>query len=846
MQFRLPYIDRISFWIGAAFATAFWWVLAALRPLFQQAIQSLKARRKERKEKARTASAIEERYRQMILQQAQGYHLAAPLFSLDEILIPPRLLLPPTHATPGAPALAEDIVSLALPYTPDWPELAAIYNAPTLSIPQALAGGINLVVMGRPGYGKTVALAYLASLAARRDPTSGLPSETVPILVHVADVGLPLKNPDALLNPIIETIAERVPVRDLPRLPDFIQRIFREGRALFLLDGLDELPPGDLKAALAYLDQLKQSYPATRFVTTACPDCLDGLAGLNFAPFTLAAWSSKQRSEFLDKWSKLWTRYLAVEAWVQSPAYFAGQSGPEQVDPLLLNQWLNVDKGNLTPLELTLQAWAAFAGDVRGPRPLDAIQAHIRRLSPADTPAEALELLALQINLAVKPVFDPRQAREWIKSFEPPEAYEAGDEESEPRKGRKASKAEMAAAKPGVLAKMAASGMLTQHRNNQMRFTHPLFAGYLAGKALVNYRAEAVLDQPEWSGKYLALRYLAAHRDVSTLAKTLTAASKRPLERELLAAGGWLREASPQMAWRGNVMAKLAELLQEQDQPLALRSKALAAFVLSEDPAAAALFRQLHNAPSPEVVQLAALGSGAMQDAKAIEGLADLLNSANPNVQRAACLALVAIGTIPAIDSVGSALLHGSENLRRFAAEALANHPQDGHAMLKEGAAVDDLLVRRAVAYGLGRVDQPWADELLAKLQVEDKEWIVRTSATEVIESRRRAHAYVHAPAPPPSESPWLIAFAGKQGMGISPNQPATDLLLLALKNGSEEERLASLAYLRQYPTEIVLGELYHIMYSDDTLMREAIFQVLWELAASGVALPDPHQFGVG
>ena len=197
MQFRLPYIDRISFWIGAAFATAFWWVLAALRPLFQQAIQSLKARRKERKEKARTASAIEERYRQMILQQAQGYHLAAPLFSLDEILIPPRLLLPPTHATPGASAPAEDIVSLALPYTPDWPELAAIYNAPTLSIPQALVGGINLVVMGRPGYGKTVALAYLASLAARRDPTSGLPSETVPILVHVADVGLPLKNPDA-------------------------------------------------------------------------------------------------------------------------------------------------------------------------------------------------------------------------------------------------------------------------------------------------------------------------------------------------------------------------------------------------------------------------------------------------------------------------------------------------------------------------------------------------------------------------------------------------------------------------------------------------------------------------
>jgi hypothetical protein len=90
------------------------------------------------------------------------------------------------------------------------------------------------------------------------------------------------------------------------------------------------------------------------------------------------------------------------------------------------------------------------------------------------------------------------------------------------------------------------------------------------------------------------------------------------------------------------------------------------------------------------------------------------------------------------------------------------------------------------------------------------------------------------------------MAFAGKQGIGISPNQPATNLLLMALRNGSEEERLSSLVYLRQVPTEIVLGELYHILYSGDTTLREAIFQILWELAASGIALPDPHQFGVG
>ncbi len=55
-----------------------------------------------------------------------------------------------------------------------------------------------------------------------------------------------------------------------------------------------------------------------------------------------------------------------------------------------------------------------------------------------------------------------------------------------------------------------------------MRFTHPVFAGYLAGRALINYNAEEIiLNQPDWSGKYLAMRYFAAHGDASKLVQAL-------------------------------------------------------------------------------------------------------------------------------------------------------------------------------------------------------------------------------------------------------------------------------------------------------------------------------------
>ena len=178
------------------------------------------------------------------------------------------------------------------------------------------------------------------------------------------------------------------------------------------------------------------------------------------------------------------------------------------------------------------------------------------------------------------------------------------------------------------------------------------------------------------------------------------------------------------------------------------------------------------------------------------------------------------------MDTVASALLHGDEILRRAAAEAMANHPGEGHKMLREGAEMkEDLNVRRAVAYGLGRVHEPWAEEMLNKLQTEDDQWVVRNSAQEVLEDRHKPDPHIPKRFPPPSESPWLIAFAGKKGEGISPDKPPTDLLLLALKSDDPEERLASLAYLRMMPVEGVFGALYQAMYGGEPELREAVFR---------------------
>jgi HEAT repeat protein len=762
-------------------------------------------------------------------------------------------MAPLPHVEPGGPLTTEDAVTQTLPYMPGWPELAAIYNAPTLTLPQALSGGSNLVLIGQPGTGKTTALAHLASLAANRNEALGTLKDCIPFLLHVADLRLPINEPKNVLNPIVEFISEGASMFDVGRIPAFVENSFRSGRALFLVDGYDELTAEGQQVISDYLKMLLHTYPKSHMVITGAPEYLDGVIALGFAPLSVAAWNKKHIRQFIQTWGELWTKFVAVEAWAQT--------GPEQVDPILLNSWLSTENQILSPFELTLKVWAAYAGDSLGPHVLEMIASHVRRLAPANTPLAALEALAMQVIVSGQPVFDPRNAREWVRSFEPAEDTEISQETQDPvpeeadedttadkgKEKKKKSKTVVPKATPGLLGKMASTGLVVSHRNNKMRFIHPVIGGFLAGRALSNYSnaTDTLLGQPDWSGKYLAIHYLAANSDVSKFVDNMLKWSRTPIHRPLISAARWLRDAQRNAPWRGKIMAALVNLLQTEGLPSALRGQAIAAFVASDDPAVTTLFRQMMGTLSFEVVKLAALGCGAMRDTRSIDLLEGILQSPSISARRAACLALVGIGTNDALEIVAHTLLNADEDLRRASAEALANDPGEGYAMLKDGATLSDILVRRAVVYGLARVDEPWALELLQKVQLEDQQWVVRNSANEVLEARSQTNnPYVPRSLRAASEAPWLIEFAGTMGVGIPPGSPATEILIAALKDGKVEERLAALSYLKKNPTDGSIKEMYHAMYGDEPEIREAAYMTLWEIGTSGYKLPDPTRFG--
>jgi hypothetical protein len=155
-------------------------------------------------------------------------------------------------------------------------------------------------------------------------------------------------------------------------------------------------------------------------------------------------------------------------------------------------------------------------------------------------------------------------------------------------------------------------------------------------------------------------------------------------------------------------------------------------------------------------------------------------------------------------------------------------------------------MLRRAAVHGLARVELPWAIETLQHMQVEDDQWAVRNLANQYLEQMAHTDPRVPRPLKNPSEAPWLIEFAGKQGMGIPRGGPATDALLSAFKTGETEERLAALPYLKRVANDGIIGALYNGIYGEDPEVREASYYALEEIAANGIKIPHPNQFGLG
>ena len=127
----------------------------------------------------------------------------------------------------------------------------------------------------------------------------------------------------------------------------------------------------------------------------------------------------------------------------------------------------------------------------------------------------------------------------------------------------------------------------------------------------------------------------------------------------------------------------------------------------------------------------------------------------------------------------------------------------EGHSVLEDGISHQDLLVRRAVVFGLGLIRNDWSRTLLQRLQTQEAQWVVRTAAVEALELLDGKDPAIPHKIPEPHLCPWFIQAASNTGEGISPGKPPIGLLLKLLDNGTDEEKCGVLDYLSFMDQEV-------------------------------------------
>ena len=857
-------ISSSSFWLGFLSGILFAWIISRLRVLLPKLISAFRKQMGGIRENLSINTEV--RLRNDIYRFTQKQHIAASLFSLDEIAIVPNVLTPIIQTPQSIEFAPTDSVSLSVPYIPDWPELAAVYKASTMTLIEALQGGANIILTGHPGSGKTVALAWLASSIALNKPGLGILEGSLPLYVNATDIlhllphsdeesnnpgniasgNSEVDNPQSInkghmsgdaVDILIKAISTYASPITLTRLPGILRSALDKQRAILLLDRVDELPPQKASEITKYIITLLEIYPKLRIVIALSYDNLAGFPPHGFSLLAMAAWGDDERERFLQRWNHLWAKWI----------YPAEKNHLKKINSYYLNSWLKCNNTMLKPLEYVLKVWAAYSGDILGTDGPSAIEAYIlRMISEASDARAGLERFALQqlteIGIPsdvhnVDPILSDNEvdSNPLIPNLPAESTTISIPARIKPQRIKDV---------PGIDV-LINNGLIVSYSGALYSFSHPIFSAYLAGNALTDIGTiNQILSQPSWVGRNLAMYYFARNGDVSPLINNLIQEDDI-LHTNHFLISRWLQIAPKNRPWRTIILRTLTSILQKEKDTMSLAAKIISAMAFSGDAGVSIYFRQLLKADHPNLKQLAALGCGILAEKKSIEDLNSLLQEQSPSSIRAASLALAAIGDKQSLEILASSLLNGNELMRRYAAEALANNPKEGFPALKEGSSMEDLLVRRAVAFGLIRVNQPWASKILENLQLEDKEWVVRNAAIQAFDELRRKNSYAPKPLTDLTETQWLIDYATKVGTTVAPGEPAEELVVKALANGNQEEILNALDYLRNKCDAEKINYVYAAYTNNTGDIKDIAYYVLWLMMIAGINLPVSIKYNI-
>jgi Leucine-rich repeat (LRR) protein len=166
----------------------------------------------------------------------------------------------------------------------------------------------RLVIQGQPGSGKSTMLRWLAIQLAQRTLSQGQPAlaswdDCIPFYIQLR----------TFANRTLPTPSEwpTLQVRQLALKPPdtWMHEVLSDGRAVVLIDGVDETPQGQRAELLQWLQEVMNAYPWARYIITSrpaaiklWPEWIDWSRSSGFLTLSLQEMELEQCFGFIKQW----------------------------------------------------------------------------------------------------------------------------------------------------------------------------------------------------------------------------------------------------------------------------------------------------------------------------------------------------------------------------------------------------------------------------------------------------------------------------------------------------------------------------------------------------------------
>lgn len=212
---------------------------------------------------------------------------------LQEVFVPLQLSADSMEAGYVLRELKEDCSVMQI-----WDLLRNVQSQPSLR---------QIAIRAWGGYGKTTLLKHLAYTYSVREYGKYRAPKFIPFLLYLAGCWQEItkENPPNLPDLLTTYHVHRLPLgQELTMPPAWALNLLKQGEALVMFDGFDEVPPAERTAVSEWLSREMQQYRHAVFILTSRPTAYkeNYTAKKPTASFWIQDFDQKQRQQFVEQW----------------------------------------------------------------------------------------------------------------------------------------------------------------------------------------------------------------------------------------------------------------------------------------------------------------------------------------------------------------------------------------------------------------------------------------------------------------------------------------------------------------------------------------------------------------